>query len=264
MAEFKFLCPQCAQKIQCDTGYAGSQINCPACQRPFVVPQPAQSPIAPARRKIQFKLPQSFSLRNISIAGLSAAVLAALIITSIHYGLWNSTRTIWKSWPSLSGNKNQWSYAHGKINGHSTTGESVLASPAKYSDVTFSATVQITSGQAALAIRMQDRNNGYYVVFAAGRARNLANGGSIVLEKVTPGNGNILATTRGNLTSMSSIGQTAKIKVIARGSLMEVWVDGKKLLQARDSTYTAGRIGIAISGNPNLPGDATFSKVSFR
>jgi len=45
---------------------------------------------------------------------------------------------------------------------------------------------------------------------------------------------------------------------------MEVWVDGKKLLQARDSTFTAGRIGIAISGNPNLPGDATFSKVSFR
>jgi outer membrane lipoprotein-sorting protein len=42
MAEFKFSCPQCNQHIQCDTGYAGTQINCPSCQKAIVVPQAPQ------------------------------------------------------------------------------------------------------------------------------------------------------------------------------------------------------------------------------
>jgi outer membrane lipoprotein-sorting protein len=42
MAEFKFSCPQCNQHIQCDTGYAGMQINCPSCQKAIVVPQAPQ------------------------------------------------------------------------------------------------------------------------------------------------------------------------------------------------------------------------------
>lgn len=276
MAEFKFSCPQCGQNIRGDVGYAGLQINCPACQQSIVVPPPpSQSPIPPATRAAAVRQPGRFKLpvlkrfklpakRTLSIAGAGAAVLAAVIITTIYFGFWNSTRTIWNSWTPFSGDKKQWSFAHGKITGHSTAGEIMLASPAKYGDVTFSATIEGTSGQAALAIRMQDRNNGYLVVFAAGRARNPGNGGSVVLEKMASGNGTILATTRGNLTSASSIGQTAKIRVIARGSLIEVLVDGKKVLQARDSTFNAGRIGIAISGNANVARDATFSKVSFR
>ncbi len=38
MAEYKFYCPQCGQHIQCDTGHAGMQIPCPACQQIVVVP----------------------------------------------------------------------------------------------------------------------------------------------------------------------------------------------------------------------------------
>src|SRR5258708_3360387 len=47
MAEFKFSCPQCSQHIQCDTGYAGAQINCPTCNQSIVVPQPPRSAAAP-------------------------------------------------------------------------------------------------------------------------------------------------------------------------------------------------------------------------
>lgn len=39
MAEFKFSCPQCNQRIQCDAGYAGTQINCPSCHQAIIVPQ---------------------------------------------------------------------------------------------------------------------------------------------------------------------------------------------------------------------------------
>jgi hypothetical protein len=49
MAEFKFSCPHCSQHIQCDTGYAGTQINCPACKQAIVVPQaPPSAAASPA------------------------------------------------------------------------------------------------------------------------------------------------------------------------------------------------------------------------
>ena len=55
MAEFKFFCPGCGQQIQCDTAYAGSPINCPACNQTIDVPRqggiPAGKPPAPAKSK---------------------------------------------------------------------------------------------------------------------------------------------------------------------------------------------------------------------
>jgi hypothetical protein len=38
MSDFKFNCPACGQKISCDTGYTGTQIACPACQKTLTVP----------------------------------------------------------------------------------------------------------------------------------------------------------------------------------------------------------------------------------
>jgi hypothetical protein len=50
MAEFKFSCPLCNQHIQCDTGYAGMQINCPSCNQAIIVPHSAAAPPASAGR----------------------------------------------------------------------------------------------------------------------------------------------------------------------------------------------------------------------
>ena len=51
MAEFKFPCPRCGQKIQCDQLWSGHQIQCPSCQADLVVPQDAAAdappPVAP-------------------------------------------------------------------------------------------------------------------------------------------------------------------------------------------------------------------------
>jgi hypothetical protein len=75
MAEFKFSCPQCGQQIQCDAGYAGTQINCPACQQSIVVPQTLQAaPTPPGRTK-------SKALQNILIIGGLVIVLAGLVIS---------------------------------------------------------------------------------------------------------------------------------------------------------------------------------------
>ncbi len=52
MAEFKFPCPRCGQKIQCDELWSGHQIQCPSCQTNLVVPQnpaaEAPPPVAPS------------------------------------------------------------------------------------------------------------------------------------------------------------------------------------------------------------------------
>jgi len=76
MAEFKFFCPQCGQQIQCDTGYSGTQINCPACKQTIVVPQaphsgaPAAQPVVPAK---------SHTWRNVLVIAAALVVLAGLV-----------------------------------------------------------------------------------------------------------------------------------------------------------------------------------------
>jgi DNA-directed RNA polymerase subunit RPC12/RpoP len=74
MAEFKFSCPQCGQQIQCDTGYSGTQINCPACQQAIVVPQ---VPGSAARPPVPAK---SCATRNVLIIAAAVVVFAGLVI----------------------------------------------------------------------------------------------------------------------------------------------------------------------------------------
>src|ERR1039458_1615465 len=63
MAEFKFACPQCGQHIQCDTGYAGAQINCPSCQQSIVVPQAPRFAAAPSAPPVPPPAPPGLSTR---------------------------------------------------------------------------------------------------------------------------------------------------------------------------------------------------------
>ena len=101
MAEFKFSCPQCGQRIQCDTGYAGVQIACPGCQQTITVPQaPASAAAPPAPPGLSTRQstsvaasgrrfasapgaqpaapPKSRALRNVLIITTAIVVLAAL------------------------------------------------------------------------------------------------------------------------------------------------------------------------------------------
>lgn len=41
MSDFRFACPHCGQRIQCDSTSRGSQIPCPACQKMLTIPAPA-------------------------------------------------------------------------------------------------------------------------------------------------------------------------------------------------------------------------------
>jgi Domain of unknown function (DUF4190) len=45
MSEFKFLCPECGQKILGDTAYGGIQVACPTCKKILTIPGAAPVPV---------------------------------------------------------------------------------------------------------------------------------------------------------------------------------------------------------------------------
>lgn len=259
MAEFKFICPQCKQHIQCDSSYVGSQINCPACRQAIIVPPQPPTVVPPGERTIQIKVSL---LRKAALVG-AGVLLAAGIAVAVVYLLGNSTRTVWKEWSVLDGNDGQWSFAGGKIHAHSTEGQSILASETEYGDVTFSATVSTTNRESSLAIRLQDSGNGYLIIFAPPRTPCPWNrSGFVAIIKKVSGNETTLVSY--NKRTLLAIGQTAKLKVIARGPSIEVQLNGAKILHVNDSTYAAGRIGLRIFGDPTYRCDAAYSRVTFR
>jgi hypothetical protein len=108
---------------------------------------------------------------------------------------------------------------------------------------------------------MQDANNGYLVVFIPQGTPVADWNGLISLVKKTAGNEVTLATYHGRM--FSSLGQSAKIVVTARGSLMEVRLNNVRVLQVVDTTYATGLIGLRIYGDPDNPCDASFASVTF-
>lgn len=82
MAEFKFICPDCKQHIQCDSLYVGSQINCPACQQLIMVP-PIPPSVIPAEEKT-FQIKVS-SLRNVALIILGVILAVAIFAAPVYF-----------------------------------------------------------------------------------------------------------------------------------------------------------------------------------
>ena len=75
---------------------------------------------------------------------IGAGVLLAGTTAIILYSLPWPIRSIPSDWLVISGEREQWHWANGKINANSTTGDSILASGRDYDDVTLSAIVRVT------------------------------------------------------------------------------------------------------------------------
>lgn len=88
----RFLCPHCQQKLACEDGYAGWQIQCPACQRPVTVPLPIL-PVAasPPPRPASDVRQESGSRRTVrwlkrSLGVLACAAVGACVTAGFSYG----------------------------------------------------------------------------------------------------------------------------------------------------------------------------------
>jgi RNA polymerase sigma factor (sigma-70 family) len=192
----------------------------------------------------------------------ACALLAAGTTTIAIYHMGAPMRSIRTGWSVIHGDSGQWSLDNDKIKGQSTTGDSIFASSEEYGDVTFSAIASTTNREASLAFRMQDADNGYLVIFVPSNSEADPAGFIRLLKRVS-GKEKVIAACQMHKRELLDMHQWAKIKIVARGTAIEVYVNGVKVLQANDTTFAAGYIGFRIYGKPNSPCDATFSKVTF-
>lgn len=165
-----------------------------------------------------------------------------------------------KDWSVLNGDAGQWTWADGKINAHSTTGDSILASNRKYRNVSVSVIADTTNRDADIALRMQDANNGYIVLFVPDDTPWAAeNGSHISVVKRYDGNEVTLGSFK-----RRRLPQSAKITVNARGSSIGVCLNDVPVLSVSDTTFRSGFVGLRIYGDTGKPCDGSFGMLTIR
>jgi len=171
-----------------------------------------------------------------------------------------SIRNMPADWSAVTGDLDQWSWSGGKITTHNEDGDSLLLSSKEYGDFTMSVTAGTSTREASLAFRMQDRNNGYILVFCpAGTPWTSRFAAELLLVERTSGGERRLASFAGR--KFISFGQQAKFEITARGPLIVVRMNGIKVIQAKDSSFPTGRIGFRTYADRGIPSDSTFSKL---
>jgi RNA polymerase sigma factor (sigma-70 family) len=196
------------------------------------------------------------------VVGMSVLLTAGTTTTIIICNQEKPVQGIPSDWSVINGSPDQWSWSDGVIHGHSIGGDSLLVSRKEYRDVTLSAIVGTTNREASLAVRMQDADNGYIVLFTPDGFANWP--GRIAVYRRVAGNNDdqtVIASYRGRV--LSSLGQSAKIGVSAQGPWIEVRLNDVTVLRVKDATFTSGYIGLRIFGDPGSPCDATYSNLTF-
>jgi len=197
---------------------------------------------------------------KMTVVASACVLLAAGAATLSVYNTGKTMRTIQAEWSAISGDNGQWSWAGGKIEGHSVTGDSIFGSSKKYDDVTFCATARTLNREASLAFRMQDATNGYILNFTPVGSPGEPNG-FVRLRRRIGNDETTLAIYQG--PRLAATGKSANIKIVAKGSFIQVFLNGANVLRAHDTNFTSGSIGFRVYGWADAPCDATFSSVKF-
>ena len=134
------------------------------------------------------------------------------------------------------------------VDGKATTGGKFLCmSSANSSIVTTAKFLQPFKGTAGLAFCYEDEGN--YYSFELSRSRSSV--------------ARLIKTLDGKRTELSSSempDDPEQVSVSAIEGILSAWINGKKVLDAPDSTFRSGRAGLLLG----LQSDASFSKVSLR
>jgi RNA polymerase sigma factor (sigma-70 family) len=162
-------------------------------------------------------------------------------------------------WAVLTGNSGQWNWTNNAIYAHTTNAATVLASSRQYGDVTMSATVSTTNRNACLALRLQDADNGYIVLFVPdGTSWAAENGSHVSLVKQVSGQEDAWLA----MYKRQGLPQSAKITVKARGPQIEVFLNDASIIKVRDTTFASGLIGLRVIGDTVKPCDGMFSNLT--
>jgi len=155
-----------------------------------------------------------------------------------------------------------WNCNRDVVQAHSVRGDSLFVSTDILTDLTLVAIVSTQNREASLAIRMQDAANGYIVIFLPdGIAWNNGIGGIWLAKRV-----NYSETILGYYhdSKYPKLGEQAQLSVSVKGSKIIVIFNGAKVIQANDSTFTSGYVGLRINGDSGLPCDATFQDITIQ
>jgi serine/threonine protein kinase len=227
-------------------------------------PSPAASGPTSAPVKRGPEAMKSKDLKTIMI--VSAGVLLMAGLAAILFFTTDETihiRGIPRDWSCLSGDASQWDASYNAIHGHSSTGDSILASSKQYGDVTLSAMVSTTNREATLALRMRDADNGYLACFGPdGTPTASWNGGHIWLIRRRAGEEKQIAAF--NRSGLSGPGHWEKLTVIAKGQELEVRLNDVTIMRTNDHAFKSGYIGLRIYGDSGYPCDGVFSNLTVR
>lgn len=197
------------------------------------------------------------------IAGAGVLLVAGTVATLTFPHRETHIYGIPKDWSVLNGTAEQWNWANGVITGHTTNGDSILASTKQYGNVTVSALVSTTNREASLALRLQDGENGYLAIFAPdGTPSARADTSKIVLIKRQAGEERELAIFKRR--GLSAPGQLEKFTFQANGTHLEIRLNDNPVIKTNDASFASGFIGLRVYGDPNYPSDGVFSNLTVR
>jgi len=195
---------------------------------------------------------------------LSKIGVYGLVFLALHTGPNAAIRIpgVAGEWTVLSGDREQWSWTTNVIFGHSTTGDSLLASTKRYGDVTIVAMVSTTNREASLALRLQDGGNGYIAVFVPDDTPGAGGVPRITLLKRKFGKETELAMYK--KAGLSGPGKPEELTFAAKGPQLEVRLNGMPVLNATDATFLSGFVGLRVYGDIGIPCDGIFSNLTVR
>lgn len=90
--QYTITCPSCLQQHTVNPGWEGQSVNCPMCQKPFVMPSPPFVQATPVAQHAPLppKTPKLPSLWNPTAAGNWSILFGPLFGTSIHFLNWKA------------------------------------------------------------------------------------------------------------------------------------------------------------------------------
>lgn len=227
----------------------------------FVAAKPDASKTPPPIQPMNTSPQKIFWLWTIVVVIIIACVCGGLAI--VHHKPETRIRGIPPDWSVMKGDAGQWNWTNNVFTGHTTDGDSILASTKQYGDVSLSAMVSTTNREASFVLRFQDADNGYVAVFAPDGTPSARDDASkITLLKRWQGEEQELAIFKRR--RLSAPGQQEKFTFTARGRRLEVRLNDLPVLATNDSTFAFGFIGLRVYGDPKYPCDGVFSNLTVR
>jgi hypothetical protein len=148
----------------------------------------------------------------------------------------------------------------GVVHGESTAFDGLYLFNQPFTDFTFAAEVQAVDREASLALRMQDSNNGYLVIFVPSGV-NDANPGLYLAKRVN-GDHSFVAATRSNIPAA---GEWVRISVQVVGTRIQVYLNDAMTLDFTDTTppsFASGKVGLRLYGTAQAPCHANFRNIT--